>query len=301
MSNIMWSELLTQLQNNNTKALARAISLVENEHEQYIELLKQLPYSDKKIIGITGPPGAGKSTIADGLVNEFIARQKKVAVLCIDPSSPYTRGALLGDRIRMNAWFNNPNVYIRSLASRGNMGGLHPKIIEITDVLKAAPFDIIIIETVGAGQTETEIAELADSCVVVLVPEAGDEIQNMKAGLMEIADIFVVNKADRPEADRFVKNLLAMLPFSSSEKQKKAPVLKTVSTERKGIKELAEKIILHQLNDTAKNRYLLLAEKAYLLVQQKRMKDINTKMLAASIEKLAGGQEFNLYKFIENF
>ena len=297
----MWSELLTQLQNNNIKALARAISLVENEHEHYTAFLKQLSYSDKKMIGITGPPGAGKSTIVDGLVNEFIMQQKKVAVLCIDPSSPYTKGALLGDRIRMNTWFNNPNVYIRSLASRGNTGGLHPKIIEITDVLKAAPFDIIIIETVGAGQTETEIAELADTCIVVLVPEAGDEIQNMKAGLMEIADIFVVNKADRPEADRFVKNLLGMLPFSSNEKQKKAPVLKTIATEKKGIQELAEKIVQHQSNDSDKNKHLLLAEKAYLLIQQKRMKNINVTMLATLIEKVAKEQDFNLYKFIEDF
>jgi len=298
----MWSDLLNRVKEGDLKALARAVSMVENEQGDYTAFLKLLPSSQKKIIGITGPPGAGKSTIADCLINEFVARQKKIAVLCVDPSSPFTKGALLGDRIRMNSWFNSPNVFIRSLASRGSTGGLHPKIIEITDVIKTAPFDIIIIETVGAGQTETEIAALADTTVVVLVPEAGDEIQNMKAGLMEIADIFVVNKSDRPEADRFVKNLLAMLQLSFYAKQKNAPVIKMIATEKKGIEILVEKILSHQTNKTMERRnFLLFAEKAYWLIKQKRMKDVNMQMLAERIEHLSADKEFNLYKFIEEF
>lgn len=299
---MQWNNLLQQIQHNNVKALARAISLIENEYQGYEDFLKLLPFSGKKIIGITGPPGAGKSTIVDCLINEFAANNNRVAVLCIDPSSPFTQGALLGDRIRMNDWYNNPNVYIRSLASRGSLHGLHPKIIEITDVLKAAPFDVIIIETVGAGQVETEIARLADTSVVVLVPEAGDEIQNMKAGLMEIADIFVVNKADRPEADRFVKNLRAMLPLSLQEKQKNAPVLKTVATEKKGIKELFEAIIKHQQTETGKlKNFMLQAEKVYKLIEQKRMRDIDVTKLAAEIEKLSAEDNFSLYRFAETF
>jgi LAO/AO transport system kinase len=298
----MWNDLLNRVKEGDIKALARAVSMVENEQEDYIMFLKSLPCSEKKIIGITGPPGAGKSTIVDCLINEFIAQQKKVGVLCIDPSSPFTKGALLGDRIRMNTWFNNPNVFIRSLASRGSTGGLHPKIIEITDVMKTAPFDKIIIETVGAGQTETEIAALADTTVVVLVPEAGDEIQNMKAGLMEIADIFVVNKSDRPEADRFVKNLLAMLPLSFNAKQKNAPVIKMIATEKKGVGILVEKILSHQTSNTmGRKNFLLLAEKAYWLIKQKRMKDVNMQMLSERIEQLSADKEFNLYKFIEGF
>ncbi|HEX5154605.1 MAG TPA: methylmalonyl Co-A mutase-associated GTPase MeaB [Parafilimonas sp.] len=300
---VLWNHLVSGLKSGNLKALARAISLVENEYEDYNAFLKLLPFSDKKIIGITGPPGAGKSTIADCLINEFIALRQKVGVLCVDPSSPYTKGALLGDRIRMNNWFNNPDVFIRSLASRGDTGGLHPKIIEISDLMKAAPFDHIIIETVGAGQAETEIAGLADTTVVVLVPEAGDDIQNMKSGLMEIADIFVVNKADRPEADRFAKNLLGMLSLSFSIKQKQAPVIKTVATEKKGIEELMNNITRHQANETNNtgNRTLLLAEKAYWLIKQKRMKDINVQALAERIKQLSGEKTFNLYQFVEDY
>jgi LAO/AO transport system kinase len=296
-----FKQVLHQLQQGNIKTLSRTISLLENEQEHYDELLKAIPYSEKKIIGITGPPGAGKSTLVDCLINELITQGKKIGVLCIDPSSPFTRGALLGDRVRMNAWFNNPNVFIRSLASRGSMGGLPPKIIEITDVMKVMPFDYIIVETVGAGQTETEIAALANTTVVVLVPEAGDEIQNMKAGLMEIADIFVVNKADRPEAERFEKNLFAMLKLSSNERQRTAPVIKTIATEKKGTKQLMGDIIRHQIEEAVTNKKKLLAEKAYWLIKQKRMQDINRTILAEKIAALSAEKEFNLYKFIEDF
>src|SRR5678810_1468760 len=166
--------------------------------------------------------------------------------LCVDPSSPFNLGSLLGDRIRMSKWYDNPNVFIRSLATRGSLGGLHPKIIEITELMKAAAFDLIIVETVGVGQSEVEIAGLADITVVVVVPEAGDEVQTMKAGLMEIADIFVVNKADRPDADQFVKNLRLMLAPTFSTHYNEVPVLKTVASQKEGIRELLE-IILHQL------------------------------------------------------
>lgn len=179
------------------KSLARNISFIENEVSGYEQILLNLSPSSTKITGITGAPGAGKSTITDLLINEFIKDGKKVGVLCVDPSSPFNYGALLGDRLRMSDWYNHPDVFIRSLASRGNLGGLNPKIIEITDLMKSSSFDHIIIETVGVGQSEVEIAGLADTTVVVLVPEGGDEIQTMKAGVMEIADIFVVNKSDR--------------------------------------------------------------------------------------------------------
>ncbi|HYK54922.1 MAG TPA: GTP-binding protein, partial [Flavisolibacter sp.] len=179
----MWQQLLNDVQRGNTTALARSISLVENEQQGYEELLQSLPRNDTaKIIGITGPPGAGKSTLVDALIGELVEDGKKVAVLCVDPSSPFNLGAVLGDRIRMSDWYIHPRVFIRSLATRGSMGGLHPKIIEITELVKAARFDYIIVETVGVGQSEIEIAGLADTTVVVVVPEAGDEIQTMKAG-----------------------------------------------------------------------------------------------------------------------
>ena len=155
------------------------------------------------IVGITGAPGAGKSTIVDGLIAEMVADNKTVAVLCVDPSSPFNMGALLGDRIRMNQWYTNPNVYIRSMASRKELGGLSPMMIEVTEYIKYCGFDYVIVETVGVGQNEVEIAGLADITVLILVPEGGDEIQTMKSGIMEIADIFVVNKSDRPGADLF--------------------------------------------------------------------------------------------------
>jgi LAO/AO transport system kinase len=300
----MWQELLQQVKQGDIKSLARAISLVENEHEGYDELLEKIsPHHSAKIIGITGPPGAGKSTLVDSLIGLLVSSGKKVAVLCVDPSSPFNLGAVLGDRIRMSDWYVNPNVFIRSLATRGSMGGLHPKIIEISDLLKAAPFDHIIIETVGVGQSEIEIAGLADVTVVVVVPEAGDEVQTMKAGLMEIADVFVVNKADRPDADLFVKNLMQMLAPAFSKHYNEVPVVKTVASQKTGVKELAE-IILKQLSKShlTDKRFWLLAEKAYWLIEQKRMKGVTKIELKKKIEEeFVKSKSFNLYSFIKNF
>jgi len=179
------------------------------------------------------------------------------------------------------------------------MGGLHPKIIEITDLMKAFPFDHIIVETVGVGQSEIEIAGLADSTVVVLVPEAGDEVQTMKAGLMEIADLFVVNKADRPDAEMFVKNLRQMLAPAFRSHYREVPVLKTVATQKEGIKELLD-VLLHQLKMTHLNdkRFWLLAEKAFYLIVRKRMKGIDKAVLKKEIEKIYPKGNFNIYRFI---
>ena len=296
----MWQQYLQQIQRGNVKALARSISLVENEVPGYELLLQSLPSNSKTVIGITGPPGAGKSTLTDLLIGAITQEGKKVGVLCIDPSSPFNLGALLGDRIRMSSWFNNPNVFIRSLATRGALGGLHPKIIEITDLIKIAPFDYIIIETVGIGQSEIDIVGLADITVVVVVPEAGDEIQTMKAGLMEIADIFVVNKADRPDADLFVSNLSTMLAPAFHSKNTIIPIIKTVASAKQGIEELYA-AILNQIDHPKLNekRSWLLAEKAYYLISQKRMKGIDKNELKDKIAE--EGKNFNLYQFINAY
>lgn len=295
-----WQELLNGLNAGDIRSLARCISLVENNAAGYHELLRNLRTSDTPVIGITGPPGAGKSTLVDSLIACLTDAGKKVAILCVDPSSPFNMGAILGDRIRMSNWYLNPYVYIRSLASRGALGGLHPKIIEITDVTKAAGFDYIIVETVGVGQSEVEIAGLADVSVVVVVPEAGDEVQTMKAGLMEIADVFVVNKADRPGADSFIKYLRLMLAPAFSKKQHEIPVIKTVATTREGIDVLFEKItaFLESASFNEK-KYWLLADKAYQLLQQKRMAGMDRYKLHDRIKAAADVGNFNLYEWVD--
>jgi LAO/AO transport system kinase len=223
----MNSSLLDDIRQGDIKALSRGISLLVNGQQAF----ENDNYSVKTpVIGITGPPGAGKSTLTDKLIAQFIREDNTVAVLCVDPTSPFTHGAILGDRIRMSDWYNHPQVFIRSLATRGSLGGLPPKAQEIINLVKQASFDIIIIETVGVGQNEIQIAALADITVVVLVPESGDDIQFMKAGLMEIGDVIVVNKCDGPGADQFANEI----KLSAKNKA----IVKTIANTNMGVGEL---------------------------------------------------------------
>ena len=295
----MHADLVTSIQSGNVRSLARAITIVENEMEGFESLLQSLPHHPTPIIGITGPPGAGKSTLVDALIGKMVADKKRVAVLCVDPSSPFNLGAVLGDRIRMSNWYVHPDVYIRSLATRGSLGGLHPKIIEITDLFKAASYDYIIVETVGVGQSEIEIAGLADATVVVLVPEAGDEVQTMKAGLMEIADIFVVNKSDRPGADQYVKNLRLMLAPAFHTHYQEIAVVKCVANAGEGVADLWSAISKYLSSPHYNQRKSwLLAEKAYHLIAKKRLKDLDKGELQKTIEQQLRNGGFNLYAFV---
>lgn len=295
--------MLEKIRGGNRKSLARAISYVENEVEGYDELLASIPENDHtKIIGITGPPGAGKSTLVDALIGVLTSKNMKVGVLCVDPSSPFNFGALLGDRIRMSEWYDHTGVYIRSLATRGSLGGLHPRIIEITELMKAADFDYVIVETVGVGQSEVEIVGLADITVVVVVPEAGDEVQTMKAGLMEIADIFVVNKADRPGADMFVKNLRLMLAPVFTTHQYEIAVVKTIASQKEGVDQLFEKItsfLQHPVH--ASKKPWLLTERAWFLIQQYKMRGLNKEQLKDAVEAALKQGHFNLYRFVQSW
>ncbi|WP_443945659.1 methylmalonyl Co-A mutase-associated GTPase MeaB [Pedobacter sp. AW1-32] len=289
--------ILEQIRLGNIKVLARALTLVENDIAPANLLLRDLiAQINVPVIGITGPPGAGKSTLVNAIVTHLSASGKRIAILAIDPTSPFNYGSLLGDRIRMSAQFNNANVYIRSLATRGALGGISVKTMEMVDVLKAAAFDYVIVETVGVGQSEVEIAGLADKTLVVLVPEAGDEIQHIKSGLMEIADAFVVNKADRDGADQFANNLNKIVHSG----QKSIPVFKSVADKNSGIKPICDWIVATPSTSSQK-RVLLYAEKAWKIIEHKRMQNINKKDLIEQLQTALLDPDFNLYRFADQF
>lgn len=297
------NKLIKDLHTPDRRHLARSISMVENEAEGYSEFLKKLkPDHSIPVTGFTGPPGAGKSSLINLLLEKLSLQNKKIAVIAIDPTSPFNYGALLGDRIRMNQHANDPDIFIRSLATRGALGGLSVKTIETVDILKSAGFDHIFIETVGVGQSEVEVAGLADTTIVVLVPESGDQIQMIKSGLMEVADIFVVNKADRADAAKFVSNLNNIL-HANNNKESEIPVIPTSVTEKTGLDQLLDAINKHlKLDFVNKKKLYLLTEKVYRLIQHNRMKDVSKDKLLQSIEnEIQKNKNFNIYQYAEKF
>jgi LAO/AO transport system kinase len=236
-------DLVKKILKGDSAAIAKGISLIENNADETQMLMKEIfPYTgDSTIIGITGAPGTGKSTLVDQMIDALIEKKRKIGIIAVDPSSPFTGGAILGDRIRMMRHSVHPDVFIRSMATRGHLGGLAKASGEALFILDASGKDCLLVETVGVGQDEIEVVKLADVIIVVLTPASGDEIQIFKAGIMEIADIFVINKADSPGADKTERQIKTMLDIGKKE-DTAPPVLKIVATEGHGIKPLVERI-----------------------------------------------------------
>lgn len=265
----MFDKLLSEIKKNNYKSISKAISLVENNNTDLINEISSCFPISKKVhrIGITGPPGAGKSSITNLLIKKYRKDNLKVAVLLVDPSSPFTKGAVLGDRIRMLNYYNDDNVFIRSFGSRGSSGGLSENINEIADIFSLACYDIIIFETVGVGQIEIDVVEQVDSVILVLVPESGDDIQMLKAGIIEIADIFVINKSDRSDADKLLvslKKILSLVSLDNNDLVWNYPIIKTVAIKDFGVDDLMKELNNHFIflnnqnniiNNKINNRY----------------------------------------------
>ncbi len=292
-------ELIDRMLAGDIRALARLITLVESRHPSLPEIMQEIyGHSGRAyVLGITGPPGGGKSTLVDGLAAEFRKRGETVGIVAIDPSSPFSGGALLGDRIRMTQHASDPGVFIRSLGTRGSQGGLSLATREVVRLIDAAGYQIILVETVGVGQTELDIMELADTVVVVFVPESGDTIQTMKAGLTEIADIFVVNKFDRAGAANMLRELLQMIELAPP-RAWTPPVLSTVAFKGEGVAQLVEKIAAHrawsaaQENGRERQAFSNLAEFADVLtgvIGQRLRQGTTTSTLADLIRQVKDG------------
>ena len=309
--------LLDQFMDGSVRALSKIISFIENQRDGYQEVLSRLYRNRNGIyrIGITGPPGAGKSSLVNRLAGIFANAGHKVAIICVDPSSPFTGGALLGDRLRMQDIPRDKNVFIRSMGSRGSSGGLAAATSNVIVALDAFGFDTVFVETVGVGQMELDIIDACDTVVVTLVPESGDAIQALKAGLMEIADIFAVNKADREGADQMVYDLQSALEMKNNQSDWEIPIVATQAINNKNIQELADSIFNHKKfletsgNLTSKRKYQLRKKVEQIIlkrIQHDLRSDILTdqvldeivvKILAGEQDPYTAGQSlYNQYK-----
>ncbi|MEM3627909.1 MAG: methylmalonyl Co-A mutase-associated GTPase MeaB [Candidatus Bathyarchaeia archaeon] len=281
---IKTEEIVKGVLSGDRRSIAKAITIIENDEPQAKEIIAAIyPHTGKAhVIGLTGPGGSGKSTLIEKIVREYRRMGRKVGVVAVDPTSPFTGGAFLGDRIRMQELSTDPEVFIRSMATRNYSGGIAKATSDAVKVLDAAGKDVVIVETVGAGQSEVEIVKVAQTVVVIHAPGLGDEIQAIKAGLMEIADIFVVNKADRENADKTVIDIQAMLQLNNKEKAWRIPIVKTVALTGEGVPELIEKLEEHRkFLEREKQR-----ERALLKAEVELVEAIKDKVAQSIIEKL---------------
>jgi LAO/AO transport system kinase len=278
-------DLVDRLRSGDVRALARAISVVEDDAEAGAALLRDaFPHTGRAtVIGVTGSPGAGKSSLVDRLIASLREQGRRVGVVAVDPSSAYSGGAILGDRVRMQGHAEDPDVFIRSMASRGHLGGLSRAASDAVDLMDAAGYDPVLIETVGVGQDEIEIARAADVVTVVLVPGMGDDIQAIKAGILEIADLFVINKADRPGADKVATELEAMMALVSTVSSPRPPIYRTVATSGEGVSALRDGLLTYLASAGAALRARRRFERAEMrflgVLTERFLRDVRLRLL----------------------